>query len=74
MSMKVERYIREYASAKRKAIIHNKLMNPGIQDELLYRIDCAVHAREDSVITADEAVMLIGGFQVREEDMSQYMR
>lgn len=72
--MKVERYITEYASATRRAIKQNKLIDPGIKDELLYRIDCAVNARRDMVITADDAIMLIGGFQKRDEDMTQYRR
>lgn len=71
--MKVERYIIEYANAKIKAITANELMNGGIKNELIRRIDRAVNYRKLGYITADEAIMIIGGFEPKEEDFSEYM-
>lgn len=70
--MKIERYIREYASAKRTALKNNSLINNGIKKEMLRRIDGALVARERGYITADEAIKLIGNFVEREEDMSEF--
>ena len=70
--MKVERYIMEYASATKKSLEHNALMNAGIRAELLRRADRAIQMRERGYITPDEAIKLIGGFVDREEDMSRY--
>lgn len=71
--MKVERYILEYASAKRKALENNSLMNTGVKKELLRRIDYAVKMRERGYIIADEAIQLIGNLVPKEEDFTEYM-
>ena len=71
--MKVERYIIEYANAKIKAITANELMNGGIKNELIRRIDRAVNMRRLGQITQDEAIMIIGGFIPKDEDFSEYM-
>ena len=71
--MKIERYITEYANAKRNAIRHTALMNPGISAELLRRIDNAVLYRERGIITADEAIKMIGGFCDADENMERFM-
>ena len=71
--MKVERYILEYASAKRKALENNSLMNQGIKKELLRRIDYAVKMRERGFIIADEAIQLIGNLVPKDEDFTEYM-
>lgn len=68
----VERFIREYASAKRRALEHNELMNAGIKAELLRRVDMALRGRERGIITADEAIKMIGGFADSGEDMSRF--
>ena len=70
--MTVERYIREYANAKRKAYENNSLINSGIRAELLRRIDRALKMREKCFITADEAMKIIGNFTDKNEDFSQY--
>lgn len=67
----VERFIREYASAKRRALERNELMNDGIKAELLRRVDMALRGRERGIITVDEAIKMIGGF-TGEEDMSRF--
>lgn len=69
----VERFIREYASSKRKALQHNALMNPGIRAERLRRIDGAIKLRERGYITVDEAMKLIGCFADSNEDMGRFM-
>lgn len=71
--MKVERFVTEYANAKKCMIEGNEFMNPGVKAERLRRIDLAVGARRRGLISADDAIMMIGGFTVRDEDMSQYM-
>ena len=71
--MIVARYIKEFASAQRKALQFNKLMNPGIKAELLRRIDNALKMRERGFITASEAIRLVGGFIESGEDMTEYM-
>lgn len=71
--MKVERYILEYASAKRKALENNSLMNTGVKKELLRRIDYAVKMRERGYIIADEAIQLIGNLVPKDEDFTEYM-
>lgn len=54
--MAVERYIREYASAKRRMIKGLEWMSESEKKLMLGEITKAVRARELGHITADEAV------------------
>lgn len=54
--MAVERYIREYASAKRRMINGLEWMSESEKKLMLGEITKAVRARELGHITADEAV------------------
>ena len=69
--MKVERFLKEYANAKKRAYRFNELMNPGIRAELTRRCDEALSLREKGWITADEALRYIMGNPG--EDLRQYM-
>ena len=60
--MKVERFVIEYANYVIKRI-GNSLMQDEEKTELMRKIDKAVWARRQNMITADEAVMMIGGFE-----------
>jgi len=72
--MKVERFIREYASYIKKVNEHNELMNPGIRAEIARRIDDTLKAREYGWITVDEVMRSLGNGCMRDgEDMSAYM-
>ena len=70
--MKTERFVLEYASAKKRALMKNEFMDPGIRAELIRRIEYAMKCRARGLITADEAVCMIGGFTTKDEDMSKY--
>ena len=71
--MKAERFIIEYANYTIKAAEANKLMNEGIKKEIIRRADHAVNMRKAGLVTADEAIKIIGGFTDRCDDMGQYM-
>ena len=68
--MKCERFIIEYANSKIRACEHNDLMNPGIKNEIIRRASRGVRLRELGMITADEAICIIGGFYPKVEYMS----
>lgn len=57
--MKVERFIREYASHKRRLISGMECLTDAEKGSLIYEIDRIVRNRERGHITADEAVTLI---------------
>lgn len=71
--MKVERFIIEYANYTIKATEADKLMNEGIKKEIIRRANYAVNLRRAGLVTADDAIKIIGGFVDGEKDMSQYM-
>ena len=54
--MKAERFIREYASAKRRMIGELEWMSDAEKKLMLEEINKAVQCRERGMITADEAV------------------
>lgn len=54
--MAVERYIREYAAAKRRMINGLEWMSGSEKELMLGEIDRAVRARELGYITADETM------------------
>lgn len=58
--MKVERFITEYASHKKRALLYayKQYKNVSVL-EMVKRIDRAVSLREKGMITADEAIGLI---------------
>ena len=57
--MKVERFIREYASHKRRMISGMECLTDTEKRIRFYEIDRAVRNRERGHITVDEAVRLI---------------
>lgn len=57
--MKVERYIKEYAAAKKRDIASNDLMRQDIKENAIKTINGALKAREKGLIIADEAIELI---------------
>ena len=52
----MERFIKEYASHKKKAIIENKMMQEEKKKEALKHIDKTLIARNKGLITIDEAM------------------
>ena len=60
--MKVERFIREFASYQRRRIVENPLLFGG-GIEALRRINQALKMREAGTITAEEAIKEIGFFE-----------
>lgn len=63
--MKVERFVIEYANYVMKRI-ENSLMQDEEKTELMRKIDKAVWARGQNLVSADEAIMMIGGFERKE--------
>ena len=55
--MKVERFIKEYASYQIKAINSNELMKQEYKEKALNRIDNILKAKERGMITVDEAML-----------------
>lgn len=60
--MKIERFIIEYANYVIKRI-ENSLMQDEEKTEFMRKIDKAVWARRQGMVSADEAIMMIGGFE-----------
>lgn len=57
--MKVERFIKEYASCRKKTILSNDLIQERFKTKAITQIDGAVKAKERGLITTDEAISLI---------------
>ena len=55
----MERYVKEYASAKIKAIKENELMQIVIKNSAIERIEKALKFRDNGMITADETIKII---------------
>ena len=68
---KAPRFMIEYANFQIRCLEHNKLMNDGIRNEIIRRIDRTVRMFERGFITVDEAMRLIS-LPDSNEDMSQY--
>ena len=51
----MERFIKEYANHKKKAIIENTLMQEEKKEEALKHIEKTLNARDRGLITIDEA-------------------
>lgn len=54
----MERYIKEYANAKRKAT-EQYAFDAALKERIIEIINCALQGREREFITADEAIRLI---------------
>ncbi len=52
----MERFIKEYANHKKKAIIENTLMQEEKKEETLKHIEKVLNARNRGLITIDEAM------------------
>ena len=57
--MTIEPYIKQYAKAKKKAILSNELMGEMIKQNGVKNIDKAIKFRERGLITADECIKMI---------------
>lgn len=57
--MKVERFIREYASATKKGINNNELIKKEYKEKAIQVIDNALKFREQGMITATESLQMI---------------
>lgn len=55
----VERYIKEYANACKRAIKENDLMGSNAKNKAIEKINKAVKLRDRGLITADEAIKII---------------
>lgn len=70
--IKAPRFMIEYANYQIKCLENNKLMNDGIRNELIKRIDHAVRMYQFGYIMIDEAMRLIS-LPDTGEDMTEYM-
>lgn len=57
--MTIEPYIKQYAKAKKKAILNNELMGEIIKQNGVKNIDKAIKFRERGLITVDECIKMI---------------
>lgn len=55
----MERYIKEYASAKIKETIKNKLMREELKYNTITRIKGVLTLRENGLVTANETIKII---------------
>lgn len=55
----MERYIKEYASAKIKATIENDLMREELKQNTITRIKRGLTLREQGFVTANETIKII---------------
>jgi len=63
--MKTEQYIIKYANARMDTIEADDKLTPDQKMEIMRQCDLAVYYREKEMISADEAIRMIGGFQDR---------
>lgn len=57
--MKVERFLKEYASYQKKCIAGYSLMEKKYKEKASIKINTALSAREKGLITVDEAIKQI---------------
>ena len=55
----MERYIKEYASSKIKALKENELMQAVYKNSSIEKIEKAFKFRDNGMITADETIKII---------------
>ena len=57
--MKVERFVKEYASYKLKSINSNQLIQKELKTVKVDKINSVIKYRKNGIITADEAIKMI---------------
>lgn len=57
--MRIEPYIEQYAKAKKKAILGNKVMKDEYKQNGIKRIEKAINFRERGLVTVDECIKMI---------------
>ena len=57
--MKLERFIKEYASFQKMAITSNELMQDKYKEKAIINIDNALKAKERGLLTVDETIKSI---------------
>ena len=57
--MKVERFLKEYASYKKEVIKNNELIKSDIKENALFKIDKVLSLKEKGFITVDEALKIM---------------
>ena len=65
------RFMIEYANFQIKSLENNKLMNDGIRNEMIRRIDRAIFMFKRGMITVNETMRLLS-MPENGEDMSEY--